>query len=201
MAFLISDLKKAINIMLHPGEATKETMNVKEALKFYYKVGLLPFLIFLIVGLMESIIIGWNYHVVAGVIFGSMVFIVFLSYLVIIPLGLLVQAGLFHLIIGKLFSMYKGSFNLPFTAYVYGTVPFLLVPLALVLIILFGFALALIIIIMIIMTVWSLIVSIIAMANQLGMSKTKAFAVMLLNGFIVSFISAIASSLLSLLAL
>ena len=183
----------AIGAMLHPGDATKKTMSVGDALKFYYLLMIIP----LILGVIVAAATGS--HVSSNPLLGTavgtmMIILMLLIYIVIIPVGIIVDSGIYHLIIKSLFKMYKQNYNAAFTAFTYGMIPVILVYwllsvplLGMVLIIIFG--------------LWALIVEIIAISNQLSMSRLKAFGTILLDGIVVGIIMYVVVAVVGLAAL
>ena len=170
----------AINAMLHPGKMTRKTMSVGDALKFYYVLMIIP----MVLGVIMSAAIGS--HVSSNPLFGGLagamlIILMLLIYLVIIPINIIIASGFYHLIIKRLFKMYTRNYDAAFTAFTYGIIPIALVYWLLPVPVL-GFAL------IAIFSLWTLILEIIAISNQLSMSRLKAFGTLLLEGVVMSII-------------
>ncbi|MCL5112485.1 MAG: hypothetical protein M1500_02105 [Candidatus Marsarchaeota archaeon] len=191
----VDNMHRALDALLHPGKATKKSMGIVEALKFYYTIMIIP----LILGIIISIVlntsdIGIGVAAVVGIL---------LTFIVFFPLGILVDAGIYHLIIGKLFKLYKGNYAKPVSAFTYAIMPSVLIywlvgPLtasngflgrfsavtpSIGAAYLFGAILS------VIFGIWSIVVMIIALSNQLSISRLKALGTLLLEWFIVGVIA------------
>ena len=193
---VIDELKEAVNIMLHPGTATQKERSIPAAVAFYYKVLVVPFILYIILALAIPeptvsssfipspffttilMLILTPFTVVTGV----------LASLIVLPLGLLVVAFLCH-IIGKLLKVFNNPYSYTFTATVYSMVPYLLLVWLLVFtnivnpMLIVGIA-----IIFFILAIWEIIILIIAFANQQKTSKLRAFAVWLVTGIVIAII-------------
>ena len=197
------NLRRAFDAMLHPGKATKKSMGIVEALKFYYKVMIIP----LILGVIVSLALN-TANLVVGV---AAVAGILITFIVLFPLGIIVDAGIYHVIMGKLFKIYKSDYSKPVSAFTYAIMPSVLVywivgPLvsrngflgslgaaAPVL----GAAYMVGAILSIIFSVWSFIVMVIALSNQLRMSRLKAFGSLLLEWLIVGVVAVVLVSILA----
>ncbi|MGC8669695.1 MAG: YIP1 family protein [Candidatus Micrarchaeia archaeon] len=179
------EYKKAINIMVHPGKNTKEGMSIKESLKFIYTISLIPLVIGLLLTLLLSnsqiaqsplsIVLGGGIGFVQSTIF------LLLIYLVLIPLSVLIDSGFYHLIIKRLFGMYKKTYDYAFTAFTYSIIPLVFIywtihiPIVnILLLILFG--------------IWSFVIEIFALSNLMGISRLMALGTIILSDVIVAVI-------------
>jgi len=174
----------AINVMLHPGEATKNQMSVGDALKFYYILAIIP----LILGVIISLVFGAHVSSslmagipLGGLLGGALVLSIVLIYIVVLPIGIIISSGFYHLIIKSLFHMYKQNYNAVLAAYTYAMVPLVLIY-WLVSVPILGTALVLL------FGLWSFIILIIAIANQLIMSRLKSLGTILLSNIVLSII-------------
>jgi len=191
---IMDDVKRAFDVMLHPGKATKKGMSIGEALKFYYMVMIIP----LILGVIVSLALNTS-DIITGVASAAYVIAVLV---VGFPIGILVNAGIYHAIIGKLFKMYKGGYPKAVTAFTFGAMPSVLIywltgPLGAGAAFLrvfgtvgaiTGISYAIDMVLSAIFGVWAVVVLIIALSNQMIMSRLKAFGTWLLMAFIVGVI-------------
>ena len=157
--------KNAIEVMIHPGLATKKQMSIADALKFYYTIALIPMLF----GVLLSLIFG-SHHILFALVVVAL-------YLVFFPIGAFINSGVYHLIIKNLFSVYKQGYSAAFLAYIYSLVPviffFWVFPIYILGIVLIAISF-----------LWSFIVLIIAISNLLSMSRLKALGTILLSDII-----------------
>jgi len=157
--------KNAIEVMIHPGLATKEQMGIADALKFYYTIALIP----MVFGVLLSLIFG-SHHILFALIVVAL-------YLVFFPIGAFINSGIYHIIIKNLFDIYRQEYSAAFLAYIYSLVPvvffFWVFPI---------YILAFVLIV--ISSLWSFIVLMIAISNLLSMSRLKALGAILLSDII-----------------
>jgi len=174
---VIDELKEAVNIMLHPGTATQKERSIRAAIAFYYKVLVVPLILYIILALATPKPTFSPFMPSPSPFVPSPLFTVIL--LIVSPLGLLAVAGLYHLF-GKLLKVFNNPYSNTFTATVYGAVPGTLLIWLLAftnianLMLLVGID-----IIFFIVLIWEIIITIIALANQQKISKLRAFAVWL----------------------
>ncbi|MGC8547786.1 MAG: hypothetical protein ACP5MC_02155, partial [Candidatus Micrarchaeia archaeon] len=168
---LWDDTKRAFSGIVHPSFNTEE-MSTSNALKFYYRASLIPFVI---VALLAGVI---AYEVPSGLPFGAFVstnvlgtialvlavFVIALEIFLIIPIGTLISAAIVQFFSKNLFKFWQGGYNKTLTAFVFGEfvsvffmwldlVPFVILALA----------------------IWALIVLTITLARQQNVSIGKAF--------------------------
>jgi len=173
---VIDELKEAVNIMLHPGTATQKERSIRAAIAFYYKVLVVPLILYIILALIIT-------KTTLSPFILSPLFTVIL--LIVSPLGLLAMAGLYHLF-GKLFKVFNNPYSNTFTATVYSTVPYILLIWLLAFTNIANLMLLVVFdIIFFILVIWEIIIIIIAFANQQKTSKLRAFAVWLVTQIIV----------------
>lgn len=190
----VENWKDAVDIVLHPVRSTSMKMTIKESLKFYFSIMIIP----MILGIILSIIIQiWYVSLV-----------VVLYFLLIFPISILVNAGIYHIIIGRIFRFYKGNYTRVVNAFTFSLVPtvfiyWIVIPLvfnsnfmifklgasATTTSVLVGFVLITII------EVWSFIIMLFALSNQLSISKLKSFGTLILEGVIV-FLAVVAVSMI-----
>ncbi|MFP3279146.1 MAG: YIP1 family protein [Candidatus Micrarchaeota archaeon] len=174
---IVDELKEGFNIMLHPKSATQKERKIGEALAFYYKMSIIPLILYIILALVvpPKSVTGLS-ALPTGFLSGLLVIGGILALLVIIPISLFVTAFIYQ-IFGKLFKVFSNPYSNTFTATVYGIVPTILfywlspVPLGSLVLIIFE--------------IWAFIVMILALANQQKTSALKAFAVIIVTGIIM----------------
>jgi len=157
--------KNAIEVMIHPGLATKTQMGIADALKFYYTIALIPMF----------------FGVLLGLIFGShhmlLALVAIAFYLGFFPVSAFISSGVYHLIIKNLLNIYKQEYSAAFLAYIYSLVP----------IVFFFWVFPIYILAFVLIAIsflWSFIVLIIAISNLLSMSRLKALGTILLSDII-----------------
>jgi len=178
---IVDELKEGINIMLHPKSATQKKRKIGEALAFYYKMSIIPLILYIILALvvLPNSAAGLS-TLSAGLFSGMLAIFSILILLIIIPISLFVDAFLYH-IFGKLFKVFSNPYSNTFTATVYGLVPTILfywlipIPLGSLVLIIFE--------------IWAFIVMIFALANQQKTSALKAFAVIIVTAIIIGIIA------------
>jgi hypothetical protein len=173
-------LKEAFNAILHPKDGTTQSRSVSGALKFYYMVMIIP----LVLGIVLSYLLGGSTLGLVAV--GTIA----LSLIIMIPLSILISGGIYYVIIGMLFKMFKADYSKVVTAFTYAVIPYLfliwiITPLTSSLSSLAEIGIGL----EIIAIIWSFITLLFALSNQLSISKLKAFGTLLLESIIVGIIS------------
>jgi len=179
---IVDELKEGFNIMLHPKSTTQKERKIGEALAFYYKISIIPLILYIILALVVPSTSATGLSTLsAGLSSASGMLAIFgiLILLIIIPVSLFITAFLYH-IFGKLFKVFSNPYSNTFTATVYGLVPTILfywlsaVPLGSLVLIIFE--------------IWAFIVMILALANQQNTSALKAFAVIIATTIIIGII-------------
>jgi len=178
---IVDELKEGFNIMLHPKSTTQKERKIGEALAFYYKISIIPLILYIILALvvLPNAATGLS-ALSAGLSSGMLAIFGILVLLIIIPIFLFVTAFLYH-VFGKLFKVFSNPYSNTLTATVYGLVPTILfywlssVPLGSLVLIIFE--------------IWAFIVMIFALANQQKTSALKAFAVIIVTEIIIGIIA------------
>lgn len=176
----IDELKKAFDIMTKPSKATKETMDIKGGLVFYYKVLLIPMVIAIIVGIIGIVALSYSWTGLASSI---------LDLLVLVPIGFFIGAAWLHLFGKFILKTFKGTYVNTFNGAVYSYMPYVMLfwlsmivsvfaigsisPTGVSAVAAAGAAVASII--AIISVIWSFIISLFALANQHKTTKLKVF--------------------------
>jgi len=185
---LKSSIKTAIRAMLHPSTNVK-AMSMGNALKFYYRVSLVPLILTVIVNLALFLIFGYSQFMSFGLTMrvthnlGGSGFAVailkaigfpLLYLLALVPLSLLLNAAIYQLFPKLLFDLVKRDYHRTLTAYVYAEMPCVLlfwlfnIPIA-------GF------VILMVASIWSIVVLVISLAKQQGISVRQAVGTWLLG--------------------
>ncbi len=167
---IVEEYKQAINNLFHPGSINK-SMGIVDALMYYWKATLIPFVITLI----EIIAIGGIFAYLLSIAqLGSIPYIgtllsiglpifAVIWWLIIVPLSLLIDSFVLHVFGKYLFKWFKGEYADTFAGSVYGAasgLSFIWIPVIGLLIAIVG----------------SFIVELIAIAN---LNKTTAVKVLL----------------------
>lgn len=183
----VDEIRTGINIMLHPTAATKGSKDIGGIFTYYYKLSFIPLVLMIIVMLALASLVGGIMNKIPAIggafaalgILGAIVLPIAILW-VFMPIGFLVSAGLLQ-IFGKLSKQFKADYAKTLNAVIYGAVPSVLfywiffVPLL-------GGA------VNIIMSIWGLIVLIIALANQQRMGSFAALGVIILTAIVVGII-------------
>ena len=162
---IIDELKEGFNMMLHPDSATQKERKIGGALAFYYKISIIPLILYIIFALVMPKA-PTTLGVFSGLISGVGIISGIIDILIFIPIAFFISALIIH-IFGKLFRVFSNPYSNTFTANVYGEVPAIL----------FYWLLPIMSLLLVIFAIWSFIVLIIAVANQQKTSKLKAFGV------------------------
>ncbi len=212
------DLKNGFGSLIHPGDDTKKEMSIGHALKVYYTVAVIPFILFLIIGSIYystigaaayacpvstvnpttsiscgphnyfSIFDGFIANVAPSVGAVGAVFLADVVFLLILPVIGIFIDSLIYHLIGKSFLR---EFKRPWDRTFTGVMYGALPALALywlLFIPVFGY------VILAIVTVWGFINGIIAISNQQRIDRLHAFGVYLVTLFIILLIALIFSS-------
>ena len=173
--FAIDELKEGFNIMLHPTQATKKERGIKDSLKFYYKLSIVPWLLYILFG---AIFIASSVGIAVAVILS--IIIAILVFWVLMPISFFISALIYHAF-GKLFRVFKSGYANTFNATVYGTIPSILF--------MWLGAVALLSTLSLVFAIWSLVVLIIALANRQNTTMLRAFLVILIPLIIIVIIT------------
>jgi len=179
---IVDELKEGFNIMLHPKSATQKKRKIGEAVAFYYKISIIPLLLYIILSL-AMLIYAAGLSDAGMYFFGMLATYGILMFVVIIPIFIFVISFIYQ-IFGKLFKVFNNPYSNTFTATVYGALPTILfywlniVP--------SGSS------VLIIFELWTFIIMVFALAKQQKTSIIKAFAVTIVTLIIIGIIKFIA---------
>lgn len=207
MMFL-SDFAKALRTIAHPRKNTKDFMYLGQAFRYYYRMTIVPAIILIVIGLVfEYYTIGglgissstaYNYGFTG---FLGLFAMVVIGFWILNPIRIVVFSGIVHMFGSRIFKFFGNSFERTLSAQIYAISPVLVlawsalfsiagisvlyagsstynnsaIGTALILAVV-GFAIA------VIAQVWSFIISMIALSNQQGIGKLKAFSAMACSG-------------------
>ncbi len=183
---IIENWRNAIKVLFHPGRNTVIGKTIKESLKFYYSIIIIP------------VILGIILSFVLQIWYASLIVLLYL--LIIFPLiGILVSAGIYHIIVSKLFRFYKGRYEKVVNAFTFSIIPAVFIYWIVALNVwitkvasvgvgvnpVIYYLASIDIILMAIIEIWVFIVLIFALSNQLSISKLKSIGTVILEGVIV----------------
>jgi hypothetical protein len=183
---LVDEIKNQIDVMLHPGSAIKAPMDLKDALVYYYKVAIIPMVLFILFGSIfynsGSFGMLTKYFGVGStaVTIGLGIFI----FLVLEPIGMFIDSALYQLFGKYVFKKYKSGYGNTFTGVMYGISTMMLFY-WLTVIPVIGSVLLLIIVI------WSFVVQIIGLSKLQKISAWTSFGVILGSVIVVLIIAMI----------
>ena len=169
----INEWKRAIKIMLHPASNAKKGMGIAGAIKFYYKLSLIPGALAVILVALVSYLTG---HV------GVYTVIALLTPWILAPIGLLIDAVWIHLV-GKLVGKFKKTYASTLTAYVYAEIPCLIIIWLSSLMVAMhavGIYYMLLLLLTLPFSIWSIIILVYALSNLQSISRLAALGVWLL---------------------
>lgn len=189
MAYM-DDIKFLWNLVWDPEKHTKRSMDFGTAVRLYYKLAVIPFIVYVIFGSL-AIAAGLGAHKVGT---GSLLysldhafstlsyFSVFwggiVLFFIALPLGIAIDALIYQLIAKVFLGVWKGNYDKTFVALMYGLFPLLLL-LWLSVIPLFNS------LFVIIAPIWSIIVIVIALSNQQKVTRLNALITMVLKSILL----------------
>lgn len=193
----VDQIKKGVEIMLHPVKATKKGMGIVEGLVLYYKMSFIQVLWVTIVSLAIITLYGPATGVslatsqvlsnvtalafIGGVVSATVVWLAG-SLLILLAVSALYQ------LIGLLLGGFKAEFSKTFSAFIYSASPAVVLSFLLVI----PFVSSVIILVSIL---WLAAVLVIALSNLQGISILRSFGVFLISSIIIFIVvSAIAAT-------
>lgn len=183
--FTIEEIKVGLNIMRHPIQATKKEKSIKDSIKFYYKLSIIPLVLYVLFDLLS---LNAQYKHIIAVLIVNSIFQIFIFW-VLVPVGLFISALIYHEI-GKYLWSFKNIYSNTFGATVYGAVPFVLFMwvTAIFLPSRFNIINVTINIIYAMLLIWSLVVLVIALANLQDTTKLRSFTVVISTILVVALV-------------
>jgi len=181
------DVKRAWNLLWQPGTESKKSMDISSALKFYYKIGILGLIAFLVVGtlLISAGIVPSGYRAIMSqfvnvayfsfaVLFTGAV----LYFLILIPISIAINALIIQAIGKYLLNSWRGDYSKTFAAETLSYSPILLFSWLMLMPILRS--------LFFIFVIWQAVILIIAIATQQKVSRTNAFVALLATWILVA---------------
>ena len=194
------DINKLWDIMFAPGKTSKKPMKVGEVLRLYYTLSIVPFVLYIVFGVLLSAYFGSsaaNYlpTISAGGLTTSLSLYIISSaillFFVIVPIGIAIDTAIYQLI-GRFFlNAWKGDYHKTFTALTYSVLPVMFFYWLLLLPVLNGLYL-------IIFPIWSIVILIISLSVQQKLTRLNAALVTIVTGVLTSlFVVLVATSVLA----
>ncbi|MDE1851356.1 MAG: hypothetical protein KGH69_01550 [Candidatus Micrarchaeota archaeon] len=170
---IVDDYKNAINSMLHPSAGTKNKMKVGEAIIHFWKASAIPFVLWVLTSMVLGSAVGGLFGtaatglgpVLGGLLAGGITFLIILFYIILMPVSIIINAAWIHLFGKFLLRFFKNDYAATATAVSYSTtaaMSFIWVPFI-------GSLIAL----------WAVVVEVLALANQQGISWVKSLGVLI----------------------
>ncbi len=188
---LIDQIKELWEMTLHPGANTKREMSIKDSILFFYKSTFLLMVIGAILLMVGGTALLKTFGssssaAILGAFTGTAVNVLLVVFVVIewllLPIGALISAGILQLFGKYLFRVFKKGYSNTYTANIYTTsvslLLYLIVAAASTVLFFISPILALIgILLLVIALIWSIVVGLLALANQQGTTWVKALLV------------------------
>jgi hypothetical protein len=180
---ITKDIAFLWDLMLHPGKASKRSMDVEKALKLYYTLSIIPFILYLVFGLLLS-----TYGSIAAVRYFPVMHLPLLAsqsalavvvsailfFFVLVPIGIAIDAFIYQIIGRTLLNAWNGDFARTFTAVTYAVLPVMFFYWLLWLPVLDGLYL-------LVVPIWALVILIISLSVQQKVRRTEAAIVAVLS--------------------
>ena len=188
---IVKDFKDGLDRIIHPNK-NRDKMSIEKALRFYYRVMVLPLIVSLVLGFIFGSFYGpmslfslfgpvsGHGGILSGIL--SVVYVL-LIFLVLIPVEIIINAAILQLFSKLIFKIWKGDISKTVTAVMFSELPVVLfywllfIPIVkYVVIIPIIIATILALLITIILELWSIYVLVVSLAVQHNISKLRAFA-------------------------
>jgi hypothetical protein len=185
----VDDLKRGVDIALHPKREAGGKMTMGEAIRFYYKFSVIPTVLFIISSAIfansaSAFAMPLKYFASYGAVGAAL--LAAAMFWILEPLGMAIDAAIFHFFGKTVLKSFKNRYDATFTAMVYAILPALLLywltPIPII-----GIAA------IIAVVGWELIVLILALSRQQNVSAMRAVGVVLLATVVVLLIAVIVS--------
>ena len=188
----INDIKGAIMAVIHPNRHTKRKMTVPEALTFYYKIGGASFVVAaiveLVVYMLKGSAVGGGLGLYKG-LFGlglpepfASILMAGVILLVFAPLSFFINSAIYQFICKDIFGIWRGNYSRTFTASVFSYLPIAMLFWGIMLPYVHPLFMA-------VAAIWSIIVLLIALSNQQGISVLRSAGAMALTTLSVMFVA------------
>lgn len=186
----MDDLKFLWDLAWSPAKHVKKQLNFTSAVKLYYKLAVLPFIAYVVLGsiavslgertdiIRSGALLAPLYSVATSLSYVSILWGGIILFFIALPLGIAIDALIYQLI-GKFFlNTWKGNYDKTFTALLYGLFPLLLL-LWLSVVPLFNS------IFVIAAPIWSLIIIVFALSEQQKVTRLNAMLIMVIKSLVV----------------
>ena len=191
-----NDLGLAWSIIKNPGKFAGKQMSYLSALRLYYEVTIIPFILSLVVGI-PIILLGVNMFLMpfSDVLIGAGLTIAFiigliLSLWIIVPIGIFINAFIYQIVGKYILNAWNKDYEKTFVATLFGTLPevflYWLLPIPL-----------LNVAVVVAMVVWDLIVLTISLSLQQRTSRINAFVAIVASALFVIIIAFLFMALIS----
>ena len=206
---ILSDFGRALGTLIRPRWTTKNFMYIGQSMSYYYRMSAIPVLVFIAVGLLFSgsvagfgidsgTFFNYGFGGALGIVLAAVVGLWILN-----PIRIVVFSGLVHLFGRHLFGFFRDSYDNTLAASVYGITPAVMLSWAPLLSVA-GASLAYLsssqyalphqgltlsvsyalagLFFVVIAEIWSLMVMLIALYNQQGVSRARSLLVLAVAG-------------------
>lgn len=168
----VDEMRKQLDVMLHPGSMIKKGMSFGGALRYYYKVVAIPMVVYIVLALILGSTGMLHNTGLLGPASGSLYIVGtgILLFVVLEPIGLFVDTAIFQFFGKYVFRKYKQGSNITFTAVTYAALASMLL-----------YWLSLIpgagLVIAIVLSIWSLVVLVIGLSKLQKISGKASLGV------------------------
>lgn len=173
------DLRFAYGILLHPSAASRRRMEIGECLKFYYRLTIIPFILFLLFGYVSNRMGFYNsrFFTLIGPTAGT-VFIDVLFFWIAVPLGVVLNSFIYQLVSKFFLRIWRGTLDRTFQAVLFGQLPpvlfYWLIPIPIARVAY-----------LVLFPIWGLVVIVISLSVQQRVTRLQAFAALMAVLFLV----------------
>ncbi|MDE1825449.1 MAG: YIP1 family protein [Candidatus Micrarchaeota archaeon] len=181
------ELRFAYNLLTKPGATAKRNMRAGNALALYYKLSIIPFIIFCAIGIllvnslpsvaMPSAMILFASTLIPYI--GSLAIIAsaILFFWILVPIGIAIDSLIYQLV-GRFFlNVFKGNYDKTFTAITFGVLPTMLFYWMLLVPVLNIFYL-------VVATIWGIVVLVISLSSQQKITRLQAAGAIAATAFL-----------------
>lgn len=205
---VISDFARALRSIAHPRRNTKDFMYLGQAFGYYYKMTIIPIVIFVVIGLVFEYYTVGGLGISSGTVYNygftgflGLLAMAAVGFWVLNPVRIVIFSGLVHMFGSRMFRFFGNSYERTVSAQIYSIAPVLvlawagLFSIAGISVLYAGsstynnsaVSTALVFsavgfAIAIIAQIWSFAMNIITLSNQQGVRKLKAFVAMACAG-------------------
>jgi len=166
------ELRHAWEALWHPSHAGKRKLGIEGALKYYYSVAVVGFVLYLIIGYMK-IWSGVAVHTYLSTMLGlhtgyiALFAYAILFFFVLGPISLFIDSALYHVVGKKFLKEWHGDYSKTFTATALAITPAILLAW-------FSFAPYINSVLLLIAAIWALVILVITLSEQQNVTRTTA---------------------------